>query len=111
MLKKSSVSVIVCLPTAHGGRWLGLAKTTTRREKTRKRKLRDSVEVFAWPNGQSLSIATVNGMVNEAASLAEGFRSGKVAKCPSVVMLDGIWLNGFSAILRTLPIPKRPGCG
>jgi len=55
--------------------------------------LRDSVEVLAWRNGQPLSIATVNGMVNEAASLAEGFRSGEIEKCPPVVMLDGIWLK------------------
>lgn len=55
--------------------------------------LRDSVEVLAWRNRQPLSIATINGMVNEAASLAEGFRSGEIEKCPPVVMLDGIWLK------------------
>lgn len=55
--------------------------------------LRDSVEVLAWRNGQPLSIATVNGMVNTVASLSEGFRSGVVEKCPPVVLLDGIWLK------------------
>jgi hypothetical protein len=55
--------------------------------------LRDSVEVLAWRNQQPLSIATLNGIVNEAASLAVAFRSGEIAKCPPVVMLDGIWLK------------------
>ena len=55
--------------------------------------LRDSVEVLAWRNEQPLSIATLNGIVNEAASLSVAFRSGEIKKCPPVVMLDGIWLK------------------
>lgn len=44
MLKKPSASVIVCLPITDGWRWLGLAKTITRREKTRKKRCIGSKE-------------------------------------------------------------------
>ncbi|MGQ9677631.1 MAG: transposase [Chloroflexota bacterium] len=55
--------------------------------------LRDSVEVLAWQNGQPLSIATLNRLVNEAAVLAEAFHAGPLERVPAVVMLDGIWLK------------------
>lgn len=55
--------------------------------------LRDGVEVLAWRNGQPLSIATVNRLVNDAADLAEVFQSGELVTVPAVVMLDGIWLK------------------
>lgn len=55
--------------------------------------LRDGVEVLAWRNGQPLSIATVNKLVNDTASLAESFHAGELARVPAVVMLDGIWLK------------------
>lgn len=55
--------------------------------------LRDSVEVLAWRNGQPLSIATLNGLVNKTAELAEAFHTGELKRIPPVVMLDGIWLK------------------
>jgi predicted Zn-ribbon and HTH transcriptional regulator len=55
--------------------------------------LRDGVRVLAWCNGQPLSIATVNGLVNDAAALAESLHAGKLTRVPAVVMLDGIWLK------------------
>lgn len=55
--------------------------------------LRDGVEVLAWRNGQPLSIATVNRLVNETAVLAEGFHAGELKRVPAVVMLDGLWLK------------------
>jgi transposase-like protein len=55
--------------------------------------LRDSIEVLAWRNGQPLSLGTVNRLVNEAAELAEGFRSEIFRQVPAVVMLDGVWLK------------------
>jgi transposase-like protein len=55
--------------------------------------LRDSVEVLAWQNGQPLSIATLNRLVNETAVLAEAFHAGPLERVPAVVMLDGVWLK------------------
>lgn len=55
--------------------------------------LRDSVEVLAWQNGQPVSIATVNRLVNETAGLAEAFQAGPLTRVPPVVMLDGLWLK------------------
>jgi hypothetical protein len=55
--------------------------------------LRDTVEVLAWQNGQPLSIATLNRLVNETAVLAEAFHAGPLERVPAVVMLDGIWLK------------------
>lgn len=55
--------------------------------------LRDGVEVLAWRNGQPLSIATLNKVVNQTADLAETFHSGPLGRVPAVVMLDGIWLK------------------
>lgn len=55
--------------------------------------LRDGVEVLAWRNGQPLSIATVNRLVNKAADLAESFHAGPLERVPAVIMLDGIWLK------------------
>ncbi len=55
--------------------------------------LRDGIEVLAWQNGQPLSVATVNRIVNETAALANGFRAGKLERVPAVVMLDGLWLQ------------------
>lgn len=55
--------------------------------------MRDGVEVLAWCNGQPLSIATVNRIVNETAVLAKAFHAGTFERVPAVVMLDGIWLK------------------
>ena len=55
--------------------------------------LRDGVEILAWRNGQPLSIATVNRLVNKAADLAQAFHAGLLERVPAVVMLDGIWLK------------------
>jgi transposase-like protein len=55
--------------------------------------LRDSVEVLSWRNGQSVSIATLNGRVNQVADLAVAFHQGRFEKVPAVVMLDGVWLK------------------
>lgn len=55
--------------------------------------LRDGVQVLAWRNGQPLSIATMNRLVNRAAVLAEGFHAGELKRVPAVVMLDGLWLK------------------
>ena len=55
--------------------------------------LRDSVEVLSWRNEQPLSIATLNGRVNQTAELAEAFHQGEFSRIPQVVMLDGIWLK------------------
>lgn len=55
--------------------------------------LRDGVQVLAWCNGQPLSIATVNGIVNETACLAKCFHAGQIDRVPAVVMLDGVWLK------------------
>ncbi len=55
--------------------------------------LRDGVQVLAWRNGQPVSTATMNRLVNEAAVLAEGFHAGELKRMPAVVMLDGIWLK------------------
>jgi len=49
--------------------------------------------VLAWRNGQPLSIATVNRLVNKAADLAESFHAGPLERVPAVVMLDGIWMK------------------
>lgn len=55
--------------------------------------LRDGVQVLAWRNGAPLSIATINGVVNQTAELAKAFHSGHFERVPAVVMLDGIWLK------------------
>lgn len=55
--------------------------------------LRDSIEVLAAENGQPLAIATINGLVNETAVLAEAFHKGPLAMMPAVVALDGIWVK------------------
>lgn len=55
--------------------------------------LRDSVEVLAWRNGQPLSIATLNGLVNQTAELADAFHAGTLPRMPPVVLLDGLWLK------------------
>lgn len=55
--------------------------------------LRDGVEVLAWRNGQPLSIATLNRLVNKAADLAASFHSGQLERVPAVIMLDGIWVK------------------
>jgi hypothetical protein len=55
--------------------------------------LRDGVEVLSWRNGQLLSIATLNRLVNEAAALGAAFHQGRLERIPAVVMLDGIWLK------------------
>jgi len=55
--------------------------------------LRDGIEVLAWQNGQALSIATVNRLVNRTADLAESFHAGRIERVPRVIMLDGIWLK------------------
>jgi transposase-like protein len=55
--------------------------------------LRDSVEVLGAENKQPLSISTINGLVNEAAVLAEAFRSGSLGEIPAVVALDGVWVK------------------
>lgn len=55
--------------------------------------LRDAVQVLAWRNGQPLSIATANRVVNETAVLAKAFHAGRFERVPAVIMLDGIWLK------------------
>jgi hypothetical protein len=55
--------------------------------------LRDGVQVLAWRNGAPLSIATVNGLVNQTAELAKAFHGGQFEQVPAVLMLDGIWLK------------------
>ncbi len=55
--------------------------------------LRDGVEVLAWRNGQPVSIATANRLVNKVSVLAEGFHAGKLKRVPAVAMLDGLWLK------------------
>jgi hypothetical protein len=55
--------------------------------------LRDGVRVLSWASGQPVSIATLNGLVNEAADLAEAFHTGMLHRVPAVVMLDGVWLK------------------
>jgi len=55
--------------------------------------LRDAVEVLAWRNGQPISIATANRLVNQTAVLAKAFHVGRLESVPAVVMLDGIWLK------------------
>lgn len=55
--------------------------------------LRDSVQVLAWRNAQPISIATLNGRVNQTAKLAEAFHQGQLERVPPVVMLDGVWLK------------------
>jgi transposase-like protein len=55
--------------------------------------LRDSVGVLSWRNEQPLSIATLNGRVNQTADLAEAFHQGKFPRIPEVMMLDGIWVK------------------
>lgn len=55
--------------------------------------LRDSVEVLAWRSAQPISIATLNGRVNQAARLAKAFHQGQFGRVSAVVMLDGIWLK------------------
>jgi hypothetical protein len=55
--------------------------------------LRDSVEVLSWRSGQPISIATLNGRVNQTADLAVAFHRGRFERVPAVVMLDGVWLK------------------
>ncbi len=55
--------------------------------------LRDGVRVLSWQNGQPVCIATLNGLVNKAADLAQAFHAGRLERVPAVVMLDGVWLK------------------
>ena len=55
--------------------------------------LRDGVEILAWRNGQPLSIATLNKLVNQTAELATAFHAGPLARIPPVVLLDGLWVK------------------
>jgi hypothetical protein len=55
--------------------------------------LRDGVRVLSWGSGQPVCIATLNGLVNEAADLARAFHVGVLHRVPAVVMLDGVWLK------------------
>lgn len=55
--------------------------------------LRDGVRVLAWSNGQPISIATLNGVVNKTGELAKAFHAGALEQVPGAVMLDGIWLK------------------
>ncbi len=55
--------------------------------------LRDGVRVLSWQNGQPVSIATLNGLVNKAGELAKTFHQGCLERIPPVVMLDGVWLK------------------
>ena len=49
--------------------------------------------MLAWHNAQPVSIATLNGRVNQAARLAKAFHRGQFGRVPAVVMLDEIWLK------------------
>ncbi len=55
--------------------------------------LRDGVEILAWGSGQTLSIGTMNRLVNRAGNLAKAFHAGPLERIPAVVMLDGVWLK------------------
>lgn len=55
--------------------------------------LRDGVRLLSWTSGQPISIASLNGLVNRAADLAEAFHGGVLERVPAVVMLDGVWLK------------------
>lgn len=55
--------------------------------------LRDGVEILAWRNGQPLSIATLNKLVNKTADLATACHAGPLKRVPPVVLLDGLWVK------------------
>lgn len=55
--------------------------------------LRDGVQLLSWQNGQPISIASLNGLVNKTGELAKAFHAGALERIPAVVMLDGVWLK------------------
>jgi transposase-like protein len=55
--------------------------------------LRDSRELLALDNGQTLACSTLNAWVHQAAPLAEALRVGPLPRVPPVVLLDGLWIK------------------